>query len=208
MPIACVKTLPLEVALDVKAAYRDRIRIDIGIQPLEGVIDPKAREFFEKACERADFVGALPSRDRPQPEKHLDIVLKIAKDLGKPLDVHVDQEEQTLTRTKPSCWRSRRLSMAWKAVSLGALHLPGGQAGGYAGADHQGDAGCWVAGDLLSFRQLSMKSLDRNALLHGFNCAACRGCWSAACRFISAWTTSPICSCRLSMVTCGWSAGY
>jgi len=87
-----VKTLPLEVALDVKAAYRDRIRMDIGIQPLEGVIDPKAREFFEKACERADFVGALPSRDRPQPEKHLDIVLKIAKDLGKPLDVHVDQE--------------------------------------------------------------------------------------------------------------------
>jgi cytosine/adenosine deaminase-related metal-dependent hydrolase len=87
-----VKTLPLEVALDVKAAYKDRIRMDIGIQPLEGVVNPDARQFFEKACERADFVGALPSRDRPQPEKHLDIVMKIAKELGKPLDVHVDQE--------------------------------------------------------------------------------------------------------------------
>lgn len=87
-----VKTLPLEVALDVKAAYKDRIHIDIGTQPLEGVVDPKAREFFEKACEKADFVGGLPSRDRPQPEKHLDIVMQIAKGLGKPLDVHVDQE--------------------------------------------------------------------------------------------------------------------
>jgi cytosine/adenosine deaminase-related metal-dependent hydrolase len=87
-----VKTLPLDVALDVKEAYRDRIQMDVGIQPLEGVLDRGAREFFEKACERADFVGGLPSRDRPQPEKHLDIVMKIAKELGKPLDVHVDQE--------------------------------------------------------------------------------------------------------------------
>jgi len=39
-----------------------------------------------------DVVGGLPSKDRPMPEKHIDILMSIAKDLGKPLDVHVDQE--------------------------------------------------------------------------------------------------------------------
>ncbi|MCI5146026.1 MAG: hydrolase, partial [Candidatus Electrothrix sp. AR3] len=30
--------------------------------------------------------------DRPMPEKHLDFILSLAKELGKPVDVHVDQE--------------------------------------------------------------------------------------------------------------------
>lgn len=87
-----VKTLPLDVALQVKQDFADRIHLDIGVQPLEGVIDPAARKFFEKACERADFVGGLPSRDRPQVEKHLDIIFGLAKSLGKQVDVHIDQE--------------------------------------------------------------------------------------------------------------------
>ena len=40
----------------------------------------------------ADVIGGLPSRDRPTPEKHLDFILKLGRDLGKPVDVHVDQE--------------------------------------------------------------------------------------------------------------------
>jgi cytosine/adenosine deaminase-related metal-dependent hydrolase len=87
-----VKTLPLKVAVDLKRAYADTIQIEIGVQPLEGVVDPNARKFFEQACEMADFVGGLPSRDRPQPELHLDIIFSIAKSLGKRVDVHVDQE--------------------------------------------------------------------------------------------------------------------
>lgn len=87
-----VKLLPIQAALEVKKRVQDRITMEVGIQALEGVVDPKARRFFEEACERADFIGGLPSRDRPMPEKHLDIILGVGKRLNKTVDVHVDQE--------------------------------------------------------------------------------------------------------------------
>lgn len=87
-----VKLLPVQAALEVKETYKDRIEFEIGIQPLQGVIDEESRRHFIKACELADVVGGLPSKDRPTPEKHLDIIMRVAKDLDKPVDVHVDQE--------------------------------------------------------------------------------------------------------------------
>lgn len=87
-----IGTLGLEAALLVKKAYAGQIYFEIGTQPLEGVIEEKARKQFEKACELADVVGGLPSRDRPMPERHLDVIMQIARDQNKRLDVHVDQE--------------------------------------------------------------------------------------------------------------------
>jgi len=87
-----VKTLPVEAALEVKKRYKDEIHFEIGVQPLQGVLDEESRKYFIKACEMADLVGGLPSKDRPLPEKHVDILMSIAKDLNKKLDVHVDQE--------------------------------------------------------------------------------------------------------------------
>jgi cytosine deaminase len=87
-----VKLLPVEAAMKVKEQYRGRIRFEVGVQPLQGVLDPESYKFFEQACEMADFVGGLPSRDRPQPEKHLDRIMEVARRLKKPLDVHIDQE--------------------------------------------------------------------------------------------------------------------
>lgn len=87
-----VRTLPVEAALEVKKRFRHEIRFEVGIQPLQGVLDEESRKYFIKACEMADLVGGLPSKDRPTPEKHLDIIMGVARDLGKPLDVHVDQE--------------------------------------------------------------------------------------------------------------------
>jgi cytosine/adenosine deaminase-related metal-dependent hydrolase len=91
-----VKTLPVEAALEVKKKYKDRIKFEIGVQPLQGVLDEESRKYFIKACELADLVGGLPSKDRPTPEKHLDIIMSIAKDMNKRLDVHVDQENNPL----------------------------------------------------------------------------------------------------------------
>ena len=87
-----VKLLPIESALEVQRIYRDQIKLEIGVQPLQGVLDKESRIQFEAACERADFVGGLPSKDRPTPERHLDVIMEIAKKLDKPIDVHVDQE--------------------------------------------------------------------------------------------------------------------
>lgn len=87
-----VGLLPIKAAVEVKKRYADRITFEIGVQPLEGVLDPASFEQYAQACELADYCGALPSRDRPRPEAHLDVVLGLAKKLGKPVDVHIDQE--------------------------------------------------------------------------------------------------------------------
>jgi cytosine/creatinine deaminase len=91
-----VGLLPMKAALEVKKRYADRIKFDVGVQPLQGVLDPASYEQFAEACDMADFCGALPSRDRPTPEKHLDVVLSLAKKLGKSVDVHIDQENNPL----------------------------------------------------------------------------------------------------------------
>lgn len=87
-----VGLLPIEAAVEVKRRFADRIVFEIGVQPLQGVVEPASYEAYAAACELADYCGGLPSRDLPRAEKHLDIILGLAKKLGKPLDVHVDQE--------------------------------------------------------------------------------------------------------------------
>lgn len=87
-----VGLLPVKAAMAVKKMYADRIQFDVGVQPLQGVLDQASFEQYAEACELADYCGGLPSRDRPTPEKHLDVIFELAKKLGKPVDVHVDQE--------------------------------------------------------------------------------------------------------------------
>jgi cytosine/creatinine deaminase len=87
-----IRTHGVEAALEVKKKYKGQIQFEIGVQPLQGVLDDESREQFEKACSMADVVGGLPSKDRPTPEKHLDIIMRIAREQNKRLDVHVDQE--------------------------------------------------------------------------------------------------------------------
>lgn len=91
-----VGLLPIKAALEVKQRYADRIQFEVGVQPLQGVLDPATFAQYAEACELADYCGGLPSRDRPKPEKHLDVVLSLAKKLGKPVDVHIDQENNPL----------------------------------------------------------------------------------------------------------------
>ena len=86
------KTLPMQAALEVKKRYAGRIKVEIGTQPLQGVLDQDSLKCFIEASEMGDLIGGLPSKDRPQPEKHLDILMDLAKRTGKRLDVHVDQE--------------------------------------------------------------------------------------------------------------------
>ena len=86
----------IKAANEVKKRYADRIRFEVGVQPLQGVLDPASFEQYAEACELADYCGGLPSRDRPKPEKHLDVILELAKKLGKPVDVHIDQENNPL----------------------------------------------------------------------------------------------------------------
>jgi cytosine deaminase len=91
-----VGLLAIRAAVEVKKRYVDRILFEVGVQPLQGVLDPASYEQYEEACRMADYCGGLPSRDAPREEQHLDVILDLAKRLGKAVDVHVDQENNPL----------------------------------------------------------------------------------------------------------------
>ena len=82
----------IDAAVAVKEEYRGRIDLLIATQPLGGLVDPAARDLYETITAKADIAGGLPSKDRPRHEENLDILFSVAKNLGKPLHVHVDQE--------------------------------------------------------------------------------------------------------------------
>jgi len=87
-----VGTLPVEVALEIKKEYKEAHDFDlqIAIQPLEGVLNKDAQKSFVNACEKADVIGGLPDRDS-DPLAHMDFIFNLAKEMDKPVDVHVGQ---------------------------------------------------------------------------------------------------------------------
>lgn len=162
-----VKLLPIKAANEVKRMFADKIRMEVGIQPLQGVVhDVESRKLVEEACSLADFCGGLPSRDRPTPEKHLDIIMSIAKSQGKMLDVHVDQENNP--------WESETELLARKTIEHGmegrvfAVHAISVSAKPLSEQDRiisiVKDAGLNVI--CCPSAALSMKMLDMSAPLH------------------------------------------
>lgn len=82
----------IRAAAAVKKKYAKKIKLLLINQVLKGVIDKEARSWAEKALEYVDIIGGLPSKDRPSTGRHLDILLQWAKETGKMVHVHIDQE--------------------------------------------------------------------------------------------------------------------
>ncbi|MBI2484511.1 amidohydrolase family protein [Candidatus Uhrbacteria bacterium] len=82
----------IDAVLKVREEYRGRIDLMIATQPLGGLVDAEARALYEAITSKADIAGGLPSKDRPDHRKNLDVLFSIAKNLDKPLHVHIDQE--------------------------------------------------------------------------------------------------------------------
>lgn len=126
-----VELRALDAAIRVRDDYRHQINLEIGVQPLEGVCDSTTRKFFFSACEKADFVGGLPSRDRPtrpnpeqSPERHLDYIMTIAKELNKRLDVHVDQENKPgENETELLAWQTMKHGLEGRVSAVHAISL-------------------------------------------------------------------------------------
>ena len=86
-----VGLLPMKVANNLKREYaKKNFDLQIAVQPLEGVLNPQAQDIFVKACEIADVIGGLPDRDQ-DPIAHIDFIFNLAKEMKKPVDVHVGQ---------------------------------------------------------------------------------------------------------------------
>ena len=82
----------IDAAVKVKEEYKDKITLLLATQPLGGLIKKEARDLYEAITAKADIVGGLPSKDRPNDEKSLDYLFEIAKKQNKPVHVHIDQE--------------------------------------------------------------------------------------------------------------------
>ncbi|MBT3864473.1 amidohydrolase family protein [Candidatus Peregrinibacteria bacterium] len=112
---------------ELKVEYKDRIALSFAAHPTQGFLnedgtdhDSRKIEIFEKACDLCDLVGGLPSADRGLAsggglEKHMDVIFGIAKNLGKDLDVHIDQEnnpyekdtEKLIEKVREHGWEGR-----------------------------------------------------------------------------------------------------
>ncbi len=82
----------IDAGLKVKEEYKDKIKVKLITQPLGGLLDEKARALYEAITAKADIAGGLPSKDRPRDDENYDVLFGIAKNLNKPLHVHIDQE--------------------------------------------------------------------------------------------------------------------
>ena len=60
----------IDAGVKLKEIYKDKVKIDLAIQPLEGLEDKKSRYNFIEACEKADYIGGLPDRDSSH-RKHI-----------------------------------------------------------------------------------------------------------------------------------------
>jgi len=160
------KLMSVEAALDVKREYAGQIVLEIATQALEGVINPEARKWYEKACGMVDVIGGLPSKDRPQTEKHLDIIMSIAKEHGKRLDVHVDQENNPEEdETKLLALKTVEYGMEGRVSAVHAISLA-------CKPDHERKEVCRMLKDagisviVCPSAALSMKQLDKLSRLH------------------------------------------
>lgn len=115
---------PIHAAVEVKKRFAGKIRFEIGVQPLEGVIDEATRKQYLEACKLADFCGGLPSRDRGQEEKHLDIVMQTAKEMNKMVEVHVDQENNPLqNETELLCRKAIEHGMQGRVYGIHSISV-------------------------------------------------------------------------------------
>ena len=83
----------IDAGVKIKEKYKNKVKIDLAIQPLEGLENIESRKNFIEACKKADVIGGLPDRDSSH-EVHIDLLFDMAKTLNKTVDIHVGQNNR------------------------------------------------------------------------------------------------------------------
>jgi cytosine deaminase len=106
--------LAIRIANELKEKYKDRIKIRIAPNPIFGLFRHSARfEVFKEAAKVCDFLSLLPEKDGnendPKFRLHIREGLKLACELGKEVQLHLDQanlpgENGALTLLKGLEW--------------------------------------------------------------------------------------------------------
>ncbi len=114
----------LNAAVTIKKKYKNKLKLSLINQVLKGVVTREGRRWAEKALEYVDIIGGLPSKDRPNHEKHLDIIFGWAKQTGKMVHVHIDQENNPNERdTEILAKKVIKHGLEGKVVAIHAVSL-------------------------------------------------------------------------------------
>jgi len=106
--------MAIRVSLELKEKYKERIKIRIAPNPIFGFFkDPARWKVFLEAAKISDYISLLPEKDGnendPKFRQHIKNGLKLACDLGKEVQLHLDQanvpnENGTLTLLRGLDW--------------------------------------------------------------------------------------------------------
>ena len=115
----------VEQAVRLRDEFRHRLAFKIAISPIFGFKNPNLNsdrwDVYRQAAEVADVLGGLPSRDRGEGrvgfDGHVRMILELGKELGKPVHLQVDQDNDP---------REEETEQVIQAVRwLGSPHVPG-----------------------------------------------------------------------------------
>lgn len=119
-----IKDKAIIAAEKIKEKYKSNIKIKFINQTLKGVIEKKAKYWFDYGCEFVDIIGGLPGKDKGRESEHLDIVLSKAKELNKIVHIHVDQLNTASEReTELLAWKTIEHDMIGKVVAIHGVSI-------------------------------------------------------------------------------------
>lgn len=81
----------LIAAAKVRDELEDEFPFRLANQVYAGLLSDTGRQWLDRALEFVDIVGGMPEKDAPHNDRHLDVLMTMAKHHGKLVHVHVDQ---------------------------------------------------------------------------------------------------------------------
>lgn len=151
----------IDAANKIKKEYKDKITLLTITQPLGGLIDETARKLYEEITAKADMAGGLPSKDRPRDKENLDNLFAIAKNLGKKIHVHIDQENNPNERdTETLIEYTKKYGFEGKVTAIHAISVSA-QPKEYRERIYKEMADCGMSIVVCPSAGLSMKQLDQ-----------------------------------------------
>ncbi len=161
----------IDAANKVKEEYKDKIKVLTITQPLGGLRDKTERELYESITAKADIAGGLPSKDRPNDDESTEILFGIAKNLNKPLHVHIDQENNPNEKdTEKLIKATEKHGYQGRVVAIHAISVSS-QPKEYRKEIYRKMAGAGMAVAVCPSAALNMRQLDQyQAPIH--NCIA------------------------------------
>ena len=151
----------INAANKVQEEYKDKINFVTVTQPLGGLVDRKERKIYEEITAKANIAGGLPSKDRPDDDQNFDYLFSIAKNLDKPIHIHIDQENNPKEQdTEKLIKYTKKHGYEGKVVAVHALSVAA-QEKKYRKEIYKGlkDAGISVI--VCPSAALAMKQLDK-----------------------------------------------